>query len=347
SVAIENGVANLGTSAFGGTGLTSIAVPGSVSSLVSAFVYCYSLTNATIEDGLTGIGDYAFYFCTNLASVTIPASVTNIGTDAFSGTRLVNVAVPGSTSTIGDSAFEGLLSLTNATLANGLVSIGNSAFEGCNLTNVTIPASVTNIGTNAFSGNPLTSVAFPGGVATINDYAFAYCNNLTNVTLANGVSAFGSGAFENTGLASVTIPASVSAINYWAFYNCTSMTSFYFEGDALSVDWSTFGNENNPIFYYLPGANGWSDFAANTGFAAVLWNPLVQTSDGSFGVRINLFGFNITGTNNFTVVVAACANLASPVWVPLTTNTLIAGSFYFSDPQWTNYPNRYYILQMP
>jgi predicted Na+-dependent transporter len=64
-------------------------------------------------------------------------------------------------------------------------------------------------------------------------------------------------------------------------------------------------------------------------------------------VQNNQFGFNITGTNSFSVVVAACTNLASPVWVPLTTNTLIAGSFHFSDPQWTNYPSRFYSLQMP
>jgi predicted Na+-dependent transporter len=69
--------------------------------------------------------------------------------------------------------------------------------------------------------------------------------------------------------------------------------------------------------------------------------------DGDFGVRNNHFGFNITGTTNFTVVVAACTNLASPVWVPLATNALVNGSFYFSDPQWTNYPSRFYSLQMP
>ena len=40
-------------------------------------------------------------------------------------------------------------------------------------------------------------------------------------------------------------------------------------------------------------------------------------------------------------------NLAGPVWVPLATNTLVNGSFYFSDPQWTNYPGRFYSLQMP
>ena len=38
------------------------------------------------------------------------------------------------------------------------------------------------------------------------------------------------------------------------------------------------------------------------------------------------------------------ASLANPVWSPLETNTLSNGSHYFSDPQWTNYPVRFYRL---
>jgi hypothetical protein len=46
-------------------------------------------------------------------------------------------------------------------------------------------------------------------------------------------------------------------------------------------------------------------------------------------------------------VVEAAANLAHPVWLPVSTNTLTGGKFYFSDPQWTNYLDRSYRLQVP
>jgi hypothetical protein len=46
-------------------------------------------------------------------------------------------------------------------------------------------------------------------------------------------------------------------------------------------------------------------------------------------------------------VVEACTNLANPVWVPVSTNTLSSGTNYFSDPQWTNYLGRYYRLSTP
>jgi hypothetical protein len=78
----------------------------------------------------------------------------------------------------------------------------------------------------------------------------------------------------------------------------------------------------------------------------LLQSPQIQTN-ANFGIQSNLFGFEITGQANSTVVVAASTNLASPVWTPLLTNTLTNGSFYFSDPQWSNYPGRFYILQTP
>jgi hypothetical protein len=77
----------------------------------------------------------------------------------------------------------------------------------------------------------------------------------------------------------------------------------------------------------------------------VLWNPLVQTGDASFGVRTNRFGFTITGANNLVIVVEASTNLANPAWIPVGTNTLTGGSSDFSDPEWPNYPGRFYRIR--
>jgi hypothetical protein len=79
----------------------------------------------------------------------------------------------------------------------------------------------------------------------------------------------------------------------------------------------------------------------------VLWLPQVQSSDASFGVRTNQFGFNINWASGMVVMVQACTNLANSIWSPISTNTLTGGSFYFSDPKWTNYPARFYRLRSP
>ena len=76
----------IGSSAFQDSGLTSITIPDSVTSIGStAFQDCSGLTSITIPDGVTSIGNYAFIGCTSLTSVTIPSSVISIGYNAFGG----------------------------------------------------------------------------------------------------------------------------------------------------------------------------------------------------------------------------------------------------------------------
>jgi len=47
------------------------------------------------------------------------------------------------------------------------------------------------------------------------------------------------------------------------------------------------------------------------------------------------------------ILMEATADLAHPAWAPMATNVLTGGSSYFSDPQWRNYPARYYRLRSP
>jgi hypothetical protein len=67
----------------------------------------------------------------------------------------------------------------------------------------------------------------------------------------------------------------------------------------------------------------------------------------SVSVPGNQFGFTIAGSSNLLVLVEACTNLANPIWSPIHTIASGGGPFYFSDSQWTNYPNRFYHLTSP
>ena len=62
-----------------------------------------------ISNGVTSIGDYAFYYCEGLTSVTIPNSVTSIGNYAFDDcSGLTSVTIPNSVTSIGSQAFDGV-----------------------------------------------------------------------------------------------------------------------------------------------------------------------------------------------------------------------------------------------
>jgi len=67
----------------------------------------------------------------------------------------------------------------------------------------------------------------------------------------------------------------------------------------------------------------------------------------AIGLQNHEFGFTINGASNLVLVVEACTNLANPVWIPISTNTLTTGSSYFNDPQWTNYRGRFYRVVSP
>jgi hypothetical protein len=287
--------------------------------------FTYTNNNGAITiTGYTGPG----------GNVTIPSTidglpVTSIGSYAFQWlTNLTGVAIPDSITNIEDGdfwkgggagAFLFCWSLTNVAIGKSVMHIGRGTFEWCtNLTRVAIPESVTSIG----------------------DFAFNGCSSLTNVTIGKSVTRVGS-----------SLLPPINNLGY-AFASCTNLVGIYFEGNAPFFDSSpefaspsTFLDDNNATVYYLPGTSGWGSTVE--GLPAVLWNPLAQTNDASFGVRQNGFGFNITGTADIPLVIEASTNLAAQSWVPRQSVTLTNGLIYFSDGQWTNYPGRVYRIRSP
>ncbi|MBQ7634604.1 MAG: leucine-rich repeat protein [Bacteroidaceae bacterium] len=130
SVSLPENLAEIGMMAFGGTGLTDVTLPESV----------------------TTMGDGAFMFCTALGRVHLPESLTEIPYMAFIYcASLNNINTPSSLRTIGESAFQHCSSLKTFELPQTLQSIGDRAFSQSGLTKAVIPDSVVRVGSAAFS----------------------------------------------------------------------------------------------------------------------------------------------------------------------------------------------------
>jgi hypothetical protein len=302
-------------------GLLLLAAPGVVR---AQFEYTTNADNTLTITGYTGSGG-AVTIPTNIDGLT----VTSIGDDAFQNCfSLTNIKIPARVTSVGDYAFLSCYRLTNATIGNDVTSIGLYAFDDCSsLTSITIPNSVTKIGESAFE----------------------YCSGLTNVRISDSVTYIGVAAFSHcVGLTNITIPASVTSIGNAAFFECFNLTSVMFQGNAPAApEGNAFAADFGATVYYLPGTTGWNEFATNAGVPALLWNPLIQTGDGSFGISNNQFGFNITGTTSIPIVVEACTNLANPIWTPLQSLNLTNGSFYFNEPFQTSSSGRFYRISSP
>ena len=73
------------------------------------------IESVVIEDGVTSIGNYAFFSCASLKNITLPNSVTSIGDGAFLSCKsLISITLPNSVTSIGVYAFSECNSLTNA-----------------------------------------------------------------------------------------------------------------------------------------------------------------------------------------------------------------------------------------
>ncbi len=203
-------------------------------SLVPWYDVREDIRTVIIEEGVTTIGDRAFYYFTRLIDVSYPTTLTSIGIGVFDfcsalpeidGLRYAGAYLAGVPVMAQDT-------ITTYTIRQGTRFIGHSAFHGCSqLKRITLPEGVTHILSSAFTGcNRLTKIDLPATVTDIQRYAFESDTLLTT--------------FINRAVTPQTLPSSTSES---AFYNCKlSKCTLYVPEESISLYqaapyWQDFG----------------------------------------------------------------------------------------------------------
>ena len=179
----------------------------------------------SVPDGVTDIGEYAFYNCKKLTTVSMPESVENL--DRYSFARM--------------EAMESL------EIPESVTKLGGGVFADCGkLSEVSIPDSVQTIDYAAFSGcGSLESVVIPSGVKNLGSEVFYGCGKLAEVTVPDSVTVIGYAAFSDCGsLERVMIPAGVTTIDYSAFNECDSLRDVYYSGGETQWNAIEISDEN-------------------------------------------------------------------------------------------------------
>ena len=124
--------------------------------------YASDIESLVIEEGVTSIGNYAFYDCTGLTSVSIPNSVTAIGNYAFCGcSNLTTVTIEGSIDSIGNSAFYGCANLISFEYRGTKgPKAGKYVFIGCGGVTIFVPEDYED---DKFAGMDVTRQSDTGG----------------------------------------------------------------------------------------------------------------------------------------------------------------------------------------
>ncbi len=344
SVTIPDSVTYIGENAFSGcTGIETISASATNASKVVkqsgsqylktiiitsgstiepyAFSGCRYITQVSISNSVTSIGDSAFYECYGLTSVTIPNSVTSIGDSAFdSCTGLTSITIPDNVTSIGEKAFYYCTGLTSVTIGNGVTSIGERAFYYCaNLEEVHVESleSWCAIEFDGLDNNPLRIKAklyvdgevpsgnyvIPDGITTIPAYTFRNCTGLTSVTVPNSVTSIGEGAFSGcSSLESITIP---------------------FVGAKAGV---TSSDTYQYPFGYIFGISSYDGGVATTQHYCYYGNGTSWTTSSTYYIPSSLKSVTVTGGNKLLGAFSNCTGLTS-VTIPDSVTSIGDSAF--------------------
>lgn len=221
------------------------------------------ITHITIESGVTRIGKYAFFQCSNasLTTISIPTSVWYIGAHAFQEcSNLTSISIPNSERTIiGESAFTMCSKLETVYIGKGVSDIGNGAFSSCpKLKSITVHDENTdfvsedgvlyklynNTKRELIMYPPKksgTTYAIPSTVTTICEEAFNYCSGMTSIDIPSGLKTIEDGAFSGcSSLTSIDIPSGVTTIGGEAFRDCSGLTSITIPSGVTRLEWGVF-----------------------------------------------------------------------------------------------------------
>ena len=220
----------IGVNMFRRTNLGEIILPDK---LVAIGSYAFSGLRGTtdfpfqtidIPEGVTRLGEDAFYDCTSLESVKLPSSLKSIEFRTFWRCYDLSNVDLGGVEHIGEEAFNECSSLQNIELSTNIKSLGHRCFRQTGLTSITIPESVTSFGNEENSDYGQT---------------FMYCDDLRTVVLPDNMTEIPYGMFEGCSrLTSVNIPQQVTHIRAEAFDGCSSLSEITFNEVLVDI-----GNE--------------------------------------------------------------------------------------------------------
>ena len=279
-----------------------------------AFFGCSNLTSVTLPDSVTQIGERAFSGCRSLTSITIPDGVTQIG--SFWGcSSLISIIIPDGVTQIEDGAFGSCSSLTSITIPESVTQIGDRAFSYCSsLTSITIPENVTQIGDETFHGcSNLTSITIPESVEKIADSAFSGCNNLNTFVVEENNPSYRSedGILYDKNrtkvilcpegrTASVVIPDGVTQIEDGAFSNCNSLTSIIMSNSVTEIGSFAFsgcGNLKNVAIPDSVTTISYQAFSNCSSFSNINIPSSVTKIDRAFDYCSNLREIDVDESN--------------------------------------------------
>ena len=259
------------------------------------------ITSIVVNNGVTRIGNWSFYYLIKATSVSLPNSVTEIGDYCFRQCTFTTITLPNKLKKIGTYAFHSCGGLTSITIPSTVTGLSTGAFYNCsNLKNIYLPwttsASIPTYPTSFVSDKSKVTLHVACGSGSIyraasgwKDFTIIgpskYKLTVTSANSAQGTVKIGNG----------TAGASVSQSNTYC-ETAVQITAVPVAHYHFSK-WND-NNTANPRTIYMPGAN--TTYTAS--FAIDQHTLTVNSNNTNYGTVTG------GGTYNYNTKVTITAN---------------------------------------
>jgi hypothetical protein len=280
-ISLGGNIKTIGAYAFYGcTALNDIDLSGVTSIGQWAFGNCRALADVTLGGGLKAVDTAVFYGCTALSRLTLSEGITSIGDSAFYNTGLSAAEIPSTVKTIGNAAFGSCKALKSVAIKASVppALIGSPFFNTSNTFYVIVSDGSLAAYSSQWSGLGATII---GRSDIVDDYIVAGDGDGYKIILYIGqsldavvpkqlngrnVTAIGRYAF-NSAVKSVTLPETVTRIESFAFKDSEALLSLTLRAETppeLGV--AVFWDADDRFVIYVPQKSVTAYMSANKWF---------------------------------------------------------------------------------
>ena len=161
-----------------------------------AFLGCEGIVDIVFPESVEYMGDYLFAYCINLTTVKLPKNIKTIGLYSFANCELLTLINLDNIETIKDYAFTSCKSLEKTNLSN-VKTIGFGSFASSSLSGEYILTNLECVDSYAFQNTFITKLEAKN-LITIKDAAFADMDKISSFLLNDKIEYLGTMAFNGS-----------------------------------------------------------------------------------------------------------------------------------------------------
>ncbi|MBR2724553.1 MAG: leucine-rich repeat domain-containing protein, partial [Ruminococcus sp.] len=287
----------------------------------------YKVKDILIEEGVTYIGDWAFYrVCVD--KITVPEGVEATGIFCFRySPTLKELTLPDSLKVLDDYAISRNYELEVVNIGNSLETIGTAGFNhNPSLKRIVLPDTCTTINKQLSPAYAAIDYSKVGLMENCSSLEYVYFGNVTDIPQRTCLGA---------SLKSVVIPNTVKKIDTYAFYACESLEEVIFEDGAVCTE------INNTAF---SGCTSLKRVKGGTALEKLgLYTSVVSLEEFDFSsTNTELYARQFLGTSlkevtvsdKITTIPVACFNSMKSlekIYLPGTLTEIMASSFNYCE----------------